>query len=86
MCFVLNLDHAVLVLSNANPAAVKAVAVVMISLAISVIAYVACAVPVFAIKVSVFMANAVCAIQSCLTAASAARDGGHKGPRHPMST
>ena len=53
--------------------------VVIASLAMTVLAYVACAAPVSVIGVSVFVAKAVCAGQPRLMAARAARDGGHKG-------
>ena len=86
MCFLLNLAHAVPALSNANAAPAKAVAVVMASLAMAVLAYVACVVPVSAIEVSVFVAKAVCAGQPRLMAARAARDEGQKGTRQPVST
>ena len=69
------------VLSNANTAVTKAVAVVIASLAMAALAYVyvACAVPVSVIGVSVFVTKAVCAGQLCLMAARAARDRGYEG-------
>ena len=76
--FVLNLAHAAVpALSNANAAAAKALAVVTDSVAMAVLAYVACAVPVSAIGVLVFVVKAVCAGRPSLIALRTARDGGH---------
>ena len=80
MCFVLNLSHAVPSLSNANADAAAA------SKTVAVVTYVACAVPVSAIGVLVFVAKAVYAGQPCLATARTAKDGGHEGTGQSLST